>query len=288
MKKIEYFTRNKTLLADGSGYRKDADAGKVNLNWWHIRYEQKEQNLGDMLSEVVVHNMCERLNIDKDKRVGRTKHLYAIGSILYFENQDATVWGTGCLCDLDKTMNNIIHQKYMRTLDVRMVRGPKTQESLNKLGIKCPSIYGDPAMLMPLFYTPNGKKCNKTVVISHFKDKIVTNGGKDEIVYTNMVCSEWRDKIDLIASARCVISSSLHGVILAESYGVPAVVLQPKAQKNIFKYEDYYYGTGRKKFQIVNSVEDALKINFDDIELPDVKAIQENLIYHFPKDLWRG
>lgn len=76
----------------------------------------------------------------------------------FFENQDAVVWGTGCTKEPEKNINNIIHQKYMRKLDVRAVRGPKTKGALDKLGIKCPEVYGDPAMLMPLIYQPINKK----------------------------------------------------------------------------------------------------------------------------------
>lgn len=36
MSKIEYFSRNNTLLADSEGLRPLADSRRINLNWWHI------------------------------------------------------------------------------------------------------------------------------------------------------------------------------------------------------------------------------------------------------------
>lgn len=46
---------------------------------------------------------------------------------------------------------------------------------------------------------------------------------------------------------RCpeVYSSSLHGIILAEAYGVPAVMFRSYDKSVDFKYLDYYASTGR-------------------------------------------
>lgn len=47
---IEYFSRNKRLLADGDGKREFAIDNIVNLNWWHIRYGQDNKNFYDVCS----------------------------------------------------------------------------------------------------------------------------------------------------------------------------------------------------------------------------------------------
>lgn len=82
-----------------------------------------------------------------------------------------------------------------------------------------------------------------------------------------------------------VISSSLHGIILAESYGVPAVLLDT-GNKNLFKYYDYYEGTGRNYVPIVKSIEEGLQYNFDNYNFPNIEEIQDRLIKTFPIDLW--
>lgn len=287
--KIEYFSRNKRLLADGDGKRELAVSNAVNLNWWHIKYGQNNQNLGDMLSKVVYDYMCGYYNLDTKQKVSKTKHLYAIGSILFFENQDATVWGTGCTYELQKNFNNIIHQKYMRKLDVRAVRGPYTRNALLSLGIKCPSIYGDPAMLMPLIYFAHRENNNKVLVITHLKDNaIVAKEQSSEIIYTDMITDDWKHKVDLIASSKLVISSSLHGIILAESYGVPAILLKPNTENSLFKYEDYYLGTGRElsDIPITDTIEGAFKYDVKNIKMPDIEKIQKNLISTFPRDIF--
>lgn len=287
MKRIEFFEKNDKLLADGTGYRMPAVKNEVNLNWWHMKYNHTEQNLGDMLSEVIYNFMCNKYGLDVHTKLKKTCHFYAVGSILFFENQDAVVWGTGCTKESEKNINNIIHQKYMRKLDVRAVRGPKTKEALDKLGIKCPEVYGDPAMLMPLIYQPVDKKTDITVVITHLKDeKEMCDRYASDIVITDMVTDDWKKKIDMIVSAKRVISSSLHGLILAESYGVPAVLLRPKTENSLFKYEDYYLGTGRNNIPIVNSIEEGMQYDMKNYSFPSMETIQNRLIESFPKDIW--
>lgn len=287
MKKIEYFSKNNTLLADGEGYRPPASPQKINLNWWHIKYNQKKQNLGDMISSVVYDYLCNYYGLDKNKKVRKTRHLYAIGSILFFENQDATVWGTGSLHDMHYNINNIVHQKVLRRLDVRAVRGPLTRASLCRLGVSCPKVYGDPAVLMPLIYEPIRTDQKRIVVISYLDDDYSNElYNSENVIISSTVTSNWRELIDLIASAKVVISSSLHGIILAESYGVPAVLLHPQKRIDLFKYKDYYLGTDRINIPIVRTIEEGICFDFNDLIIPDIKKVQTQLIESFPKDLW--
>ena len=90
---------------------------------------------------------------------------------------------------------------------------------------------------------------------------------------------DWKNFIDEIVSASFVISSSLHGIILAEAYGIPCVMLKDTESDDFFKYEDYYRSTGRKHFFIANSVEEALEHR--DVEVPDLRAMQEVLLDKF-------
>lgn len=83
-----------------------------------------------------------------------------------------------------------------------------------------------------------------------------------------------------------MISSSLHGIIVAEAYGIPAVLLKDTPSEDITKYKDWYLSTNRSEFPVVASVEEALEVKPN---LPDksvIEMIQNNLIKTFPKDLW--
>ena len=93
--------------------------------------------------------------------------------------------------------------------------------------------------------------------------------------------------IDEIVNSKLVISGSLHGIIIAESYGVPAIlmsnILDP-IDGDLFKYKDWYYSTGRKEFPIVSSISEALQTKPP--ELPDLSKMQEEIMQAFPADLW--
>lgn len=241
----------------------------VNVHWW--QNQGNVQNVGDYLSVVVVEYMKKRYNL-KDM-TPKTHHLYAIGSIISFGYQDTTIWGSGLIYNKE----NYWWSKW-RKLDIRCVRGPKTREVLLKNGYDCPENYGDPAILMPLIYQPYSceKKYEYTVVHHHFH----LTGSEDEL---SPLTNDWQGFIDRLVQSKLVISSSLHGIILAEAYRVPAIMLKEEGL-DIFKFEDYYNSTGRVDFPIAENVEQALQMTPS--VLPDFKKLQDNLIETFPVDLW--
>src|SRR5690606_14915863 len=80
--------------------------------------------------------------------------------------------------------------------------------------------------------------------------------------YANVVStltSDWRGFISDILGAELIISSSLHGLIVAEAYGVPAVLLDD-IDKDYLKYNDYYLSTGRGDYKKAKTVEEALSL----------------------------
>ena len=81
-----------------------------------------------------------------------------------------------------------------------------------------------------------------------------------------------------------MISSSLHGIILAEAYGIPAIMLSMTPDKDITKYKDWYYSTGRYNVRIVHSIREGLAT--DPMELPDLSSLRKGLLNSFPYDLW--
>ncbi|MBE6782684.1 MAG: polysaccharide pyruvyl transferase family protein [Ruminococcaceae bacterium] len=64
--------------------------------------------------------------------------------------------------------------------------------------------------------------------------------------------------VEEIKSSEKVISSSLHGIILAETYGVPAVFLNTGGYVDnaLIKYYDWYYSTNRWNVKMARTIED--------------------------------
>lgn len=249
---------------------KKANKNKVNLN-----YCFDFKNLGDNISPVIVQFVANQKNVDVNKSVDETKHLYAIGSIITAGCQDCTIWGSGLL------NTEILYRLKGRSLDVRAVRGPLTRILLLERGIDVPECYGDPAILMPLIYNPEIKTKYKVGLITHF------NEGKeslkdDRVHFIDIKTDDYKKFICEIKSCELIISSSLHGIIFAESYNIPAVLLKPNV--DLFKYYDYYYSTERYHFNIATSIDEAIKFPLQPI--PDFTDMRDALIRAFPIDLW--
>ncbi|MCD7747604.1 MAG: polysaccharide pyruvyl transferase family protein [Firmicutes bacterium] len=260
----------------GQEYRKTVN-NVVNLHYWSASKDEKKQNLGDYLSKVIVEYMLSRKGISLEQCVEKTKHLYAVGSILGMGWCNATVWGSGFIREENQV--RMLFGKYLRKLDIRAVRGPKTKDELIR-GVQCPEIYGDPVILLP--YICNAKKVGKLrsySFVRHHDD----NTECANII--NIVTTDYQKFVDDIVSSEKVISSSLHGIIIAEAYGIPAVLYLPERLKNqLFKFQDYYFGTGRYFFPVASSLEEALSIC--PIAPPDFSEQREQLINAFPYDLW--
>lgn len=268
----KYILRNKKILNCPLRFTRK---NHVNLHWWSTRRDDHVENIGDYLSVVVCKYMMQKKGLSFDDKVSKTKHLYAIGSIIQGGAQNATIWGSGLKSG--KTDIPFLARK-TRKLDARCVRGPKTREVLIQNGYDCPKNYGDPALLLPLFYNQPIKQDKDYLVILHHETK------RDIENSITPLMDNYKDFIDAIRSSKFVISSSLHGVIIAEAYGIPAVLLQDKSTNNRFKYDDYYQSTDRKEYPIANTVEEALKIK--PTAPKNIDKLQKTLLKTFPYDLW--
>lgn len=248
----------------------------VNLLYW--KPSNGVENVGDALSKIIYSEMCKYYRLGK--LTSRTYKLSCVGSVLNFISCDCVVWGSGFLSE---DLANYVDGKEMHW-DIRAVRGPRTRCVLLDKGYDCPSVYGDPVILLPLFYKPDVLTFkDKVVIIPHYSKFEEYN-----LKYKNVLCTktnDWKNFVGEVCSASFVISASLHGIIIAESYGVPAVFLND-VEHDLFKYEDYYYSTGRRVFKIAKSVDDAMKIGAE--ALPDFSNIRMSLLSSFPVDLWKN
>lgn len=247
----------------------------VQLEWWSAR-----PNVGDALSPVIVNWMMEQQQLDPAK--GKPVHLLAVGSIIGPVRFDAVIWGAGIL-DPFNIANVIRHSWYVK-YDIRAVRGPITRSCLQEAGYDCPEVYGDPAVLMPLIYQPEDQTKKYPVsVILHFSSSL--KPGKD-VHQINVETDDYKDFIDQLTASEKIISSSLHGIILAEAYGIPAVFLNQDVTDQSLKYLDWYYSTGRKNIKMASTLEEALRM--EPMELPDLRLMQQQIQDAFPTDLWHN
>ena len=250
----------------------------INLEYWKAKV-----NLGDYLAYIVYNWMLKFYNLSFDVKTNKTIHLMTIGSLIGSGNYDAVIWGSGI--HTIGMMKRIFKNKILVKYDVRAVRGPITKVILKEAGYDVSrAVCGDPAVLMPLVYSGKKDKKYKYSVIRHhsIKHNDIPNNCNEISIETQ----DYKYFIDEITASECVISSSLHGIILAESYGIPAVFLYDNMSSELMKYYDWYYSTGRLNVKIADSLEDAM--DMIPMELPNLKKMQQNLIDSFPYDLWNN
>jgi len=261
------------------------------------RYPLK--NVGDMLGPLIVEWMLEKRGISADKKVKKTKHLLSVGSVLQMGSFDATVWGSGMITRGRSDYSAKKSTRRKRTLDFRAVRGPLTREEVIRFGYDCPEVYGDPAILMPLLYDNEVEKKHEVSVVLHYRTGVEGKSQASDPSYSLKLSPEmikennlffidpktydYKWFIDEIRASKLVISSSLHGIILAEAYGVPAIFLNWGMDKQLFKFFDWYSSTGRDTVYC-KSVEEALSAEVPAI--PDLSSLRAGLMDSFPYDLW--
>ena len=244
---------------------------------------QRLENAGDYISSVIFDWMLSRKNLEA--RNGKNVHLFAVGSILGFSKADGTIWGSGILDAYNA--RNIIRRKYYIKYDVRALRGPLTKSIMIAAGYKCGRVaLGDPGILLPLIYKKEEhKKKYKYCIINHYVNADKNIDDNDDTVTISAGTNDYKWVIDRICEAEIVISSSLHGIILAEAYGVPSVWLLENMEDRTMKYYDYYYSTGRYNIPVARDVQEAKKM--EPIVLPqNLEFMQKCLIDAFPYDLW--
>jgi pyruvyltransferase len=236
-------------------------------------------NFGDLLSLKLVERIVGGPVRTYVKKKLPERKLLAIGSVFYFAVDNDVVWGSGIN---GKTLKK---NDYIFTdLDVRAVRGPLTRQFLMEhFNISCPEIYGDPALLLPFFFPEFQRKENPSypyVIMPHYADAYLFLNSK----YENIIFpwEPWDQIIRKILDSKLVISSTLHGIVVAEAFGIPARLLRVTNNQNIFKYKDYYHGTNRPQFQFATSIEQALLMGG---ELP-FQCDLKKLYLAFPFELW--
>lgn len=191
----------------------------------------------------------------------------AIGSIVHLATSEKVIWGSGMM-----TAEKLPKAKPKKIL---AVRGPLTRERLVANGFDCPEVYGDPALLLPYYYSPKKNvKRYKLGIVPHYEDYYKDElqkfkNDRDVLVVKMFDYSKWTDVIDQICSCDYIVSSSLHGLVVAEAYKVPNLwveIMEPisgDASKR-FKFHDFFLSLGMDRIApyIINdntTKEDLLK-----------------------------
>lgn len=268
-----------------------------------LYYYNGRPNFGDMLNEEVLSTIFK---LKFEFSTFQNADLCGIGSILdklvtnsninevdkerqnnCEINKPFHIWGTGLMYDYDNIDQNVV-----RLLIIHALRGEKTRKRLSDIiGKEISCVLADPGILSPMIVKPCEKKYHVGLVPHHWDvDEEIFEKMLD--YYPNSIFIDVHDEpkkvLKEISMCEYIISTSLHGLIVADSYGIPNCwcEITDKVEGKRFKFHDYFssFGTDRECFDLrdgkLPDIENDFKCNFKSIDQLNTK--QKELIECFP------
>ncbi|WP_162497339.1 polysaccharide pyruvyl transferase family protein [Roseovarius dicentrarchi] len=201
--------------------------GKIPLIHW-----PRTANFGDDLSPWLLRKIT---GLDTFQNTGERASYIAIGSIISLVRDKSIVWGTGSFGPEPPRHIN-------KKAEYRAVRGPLTRARILDRGARCPRIYGDPALLTPFFFRPELEKKYEIGLVLRWSDrKWLSQSVADGVKLIDLGTSDVEGVLTDILSCKRIITSSLHGLVIADAYGIPNSWLYSDSPKGgEFKFYDYF------------------------------------------------
>lgn len=228
-------------------------------------------NFGDAINHYLIKKISNRTPILVDRNDPCEK-IMAIGSILNNDVSNCIVWGAGLAFSTDRVPPK---------KQILAVRGKLTGDILKAQGTEFNQVYGDPCLLLPRIYNIDVPKKWKLGIMPHYVDtKLVYDrlGMNDaELAVHGIkildIMSDVEDVVKQVKSCEKVLSSTLHGLIVSDAYGVPSewVKFSDNVGGNDFKYLDYYSSLNSSKNSFID-------LRGDNLKLETLKAFADNLI----------
>jgi hypothetical protein len=214
----------------------------LRLYWWRHR-DGRTRNVGDELSPLLVELMSGRRVVHASLE---TCDLVAAGSIL--DAAIATtgrapipVWGSGLLFDRRPAP--------APTIAPSAVRGPATAERITGTG---PLPQGDPGLLADRLLDARPPVRHRLGIVPHYVDRglpAVAALARLPGVLVVDTTQPPRAFVEQIASCAAVLSSSLHGLVVADALGVPNrwLRLSDGVMGDGFKFRDHLRCVGEAR-----------------------------------------
>jgi pyruvyltransferase len=198
-------------------------------------------NFGDLITPYILFKLGYSVSFCENTL--KENHVFLSGSILQEATHRTTVIGSGFGARSQKTKHP----------DIKMVRGKVTDEMLVDQGYDGVGVYGDPGLALPNLYHPKIEKKHRLGVIPHYIDDPYVPDDCKKINVLDPV----EKVVDDIISCEYLISSSLHGIIVAHAYKMPClwVKFSDKIAGDGMKYEDYFTSVGIISYTATNLIE---------------------------------
>lgn len=240
-------------------------------------------NLGDALSPLMVA-MVSGSSLRLASPISRKTRLAAVGTIAQsIQGGEAWIWGTGTSRYANPQSPPDARRPFVASKAARFrvaaTRGPVTRAILGEENAVGPAVYGDPVWLLPRFYPGPAEKRWELGVIVHISE--LTHRSPEAVTreaflryripeslrgvvrvintWTEPTIDGLKSRLDEILACKRIVSTSLHGMVFAESYGIPCLHFPGSGGPNglvefslddeealNLRFVDLYRGLGRK------------------------------------------
>lgn len=209
-------------------------------------YAPQLNNFGDIMTPVFLKHYGLSITPGNHQ-----SDIIGIGSLLHdvHPDYDGMIWSSGLIRDTQLTLRN-------PKVRVFAVRGQMSLDRINapaKWFDRDAIVLGDGGLLMKKLFPEHADvpKQFKLGIVPHYVDKdsidriipLVVENNPDNVLVID-ICSGLDNVARAINQCECILSSSLHGLVAADSYGIPnrqfTVTTSKYITGNQFKYRDYY------------------------------------------------
>jgi hypothetical protein len=223
------------------------------LAWAGGTAKSEYLNFGDALSPVMVA-LCSGLPIERIPFKAAGPRIAAVGTIGHgIEGGSVWFWGAGS--SKFRNPGEAEPQVYSPPPDteihINATRGPISRGILGGETPPPGAIYGDPVWALPRFYENTVPKTHELGVIMHlseladrefvasakphYKRFDIPSGLQGSVrlinTLTEVSAAALRDKLDEILSCKRIVSTSVHGMVIAESFGIPCLYFSPRPRQ---------------------------------------------------------
>ena len=251
-----------------------------------LQYFTGVNNVGDRLNPYLIRELFGlpvHLEVRPDRR-----RLIAIGSFIEAANELSDVWGTGAI-GATSTIPSL------RSEMIHALRGKHTHKRLRENGLVLADMpLGEPGFLVSLLRDYfDHRKQYRIGIAAHYVDRLhpwVQKLLADPGVVDLNVHRPVEEFLARLAECETVVSSSLHGLVLAEAFGIPNVWVQlsDKVVGDGFKFRDWFSLADHPQTEPISPVDGNLDELVRDLSqratLHDFRIDPEELVRAFPKD----
>lgn len=147
------------------------------------------------------------------------EHFIVTGSVLNWSSKHSVTWGAGLASWKDEVFHGA---------DIRAFRGPLSLLRARSCGWRpgtLPFAVGDPGLLLPKLVIRSPKVADRVGIVPHYTDVARFVSAEDELASKGILLIDpflpVEDFVAKLTSCERVMSSSLHGLIVADAYDVP-------------------------------------------------------------------